>query len=66
MLRTHQGGTDRAPTPVDDIAAIANEPVIYVPNENYRNPLSETKHQRDLLKGYFNHIGALVGQGQRI
>ena len=25
MLRTHQGGADRAPTPVDDIAALQNE-----------------------------------------
>ena len=38
MLRTHQGEADRAPT-------LANEQVVYVPNENYRNPSWEAKHQ---------------------
>ena len=45
MLRTHQGGADRAPTPANDVAAIQNEQAVYVPNENYRNPLREAKHQ---------------------
>ena len=45
MLMTHQCGLDRAPTPADDIAAIANEPVVYVPDENCRNPSREAKHQ---------------------
>ena len=66
VLRTHQGGLDRAPNPADDIAAIANEAAVYVPDENYRNPLREAKHQRDLLKEYFNHVGALAGQEDRI
>ena len=35
-------------------------------NENYRNTLREAKHQLELLKDYFNHIGALAGQGYRI
>ena len=61
MLRTHQGGLDRAPTPADDIAAIANEAVVYVP-KNHKNPSREAK---DLLKDYFNHISALAGQEDR-
>ena len=33
--------------------------------DNYRNTLMEAKHQRDLMKDYFNHVGALVGaEGQ--
>ena len=66
MLRTNQGGLDRPPAPADDIAAIANKPVVYVPNENYRSPLREAKHQRDLQKGYFNHLGALNWQEHRV
>ena len=62
MLRTHQGGADRAPTPGDDIVALQNEQVVYVKDDNYRNPSTEAKHQQDLLKEYFNHIGALAGQ----
>ena len=37
-----------------------------MPDENYRNPLREAKHQKDLLKDYFNHVGALAGQEDRI
>ena len=50
MLRTHQGGADRAPTPTNDVAALQNGQAVYVPNENYRNPLREAKHQQELLK----------------
>ena len=35
-------------------------------DDNYRNPLREAKHQQDLLKDYFNHIGTLAGQEDRI
>ena len=49
MLRTHQGRADRAPTPANDVAALQNKQVVYVPNDNYRNPLREAKHQRALL-----------------
>ena len=66
MLRTHQGRADRAPTQADDIAALQNEQVVYVPDGNYRNASRESKHQRDLLKDYFNHLGALAGQEDRI
>ena len=66
MLRKHQGGADRAPTPANDVAALQNEHVVYAPNENYRNPLREAKHQLELLKDYFNHVGALDGQKDRI
>ena len=50
MVRTHKGGADRAPTPVNDVAAIRNEQVVYVPDDNYRNHLWEAKHQQDLLQ----------------
>ena len=66
MLRIHQGGPDRAPTPADDIVALQNEKMVYVADEVYRNPLRENKHQRDLLKDYFHHVGALPGQEDRI
>ena len=45
MLRIHQGGTNRAPTPANDIVALQNKQVVYVPDDNYRNPLKENKHQ---------------------
>ena len=62
MLRTHQGGADRALTQ----AALQNEQVVvYVPDENYRNPSSEAKYQQDVLKDFFNHLGALSGQEDR-
>ena len=54
-----------ASTPSDDIAAPQNEQVVYVPNDNYINPSREAKHQLDLLKDYFNHLGALPGQEDR-
>ena len=65
-MRTHQGEADRAPTKGNDVAAQQNEQAVYMPNENYRNPLKEAKHQRELLKDYFNHMGALAGQEDRI
>ena len=37
-----------------------------MPSENNRNPSSEAKHQRELLKDYFSHVGALAGQEDRI
>ena len=35
-------------------------------DENLRNPLRESKHQRDIPKDYFNHVGALAGQEDRV
>ena len=48
MLKTQQGKTARAPSPAYDIAALQNEPVVYVPDDNYRNLSRDAKHQRDL------------------
>ena len=45
MLRTHQGRADKEPIPANDVAALQNEQVVYVPNENYRNYSREAKHQ---------------------
>ena len=41
MLRTHPGRVARALAPTDDVAAILNELVVYVPDENDRNPMGE-------------------------
>ena len=64
MTRTHQGGADRAPTAKNDVATQHNEQEVYVPNENYSNPSKQAKHQRELLKDYFNQVGALAMQGR--
>ena len=61
MLRTYQDTADRAPTPANDVAALRNEQVVYVPDDNYWNPSRKARHQRDLMKDYFNHLGALAG-----
>ena len=45
MLRTYQGRADRAPTPSNDVAPLKNKQMMYVPNENYRDHLTEAKHQ---------------------
>ena len=57
VLRTHQGGLDRASIQAE---CIVNEPVVYVPDENSRNPLREEKYQQDTLKDYFSHVCALA------
>ena len=62
MLRSHQGGADRSPTPADDIQPPQSGQGEHGHNHNFRNPLREAKHQRDLLKYYINHVGALAGQ----
>ena len=43
MMRRHQNGADRPPTPADDIQS----PHANGSNEKYRNPLREAKHQRE-------------------
>ena len=57
MLRSHHGGADRPPTPTDDIVAPQAVQGEQGQHENLRNPSREAKHQRDLLKDYFNHVG---------
>ena len=57
MLRSHQGGADRPPTPADDIQPPQADQGEQGHNRNFRNPSREAKHQRDLLKDYFNHVG---------
>ena len=59
MLRTHQVGADRAPTPANDVAALQNEQAEYLSDDNYSNPSKEAKHQPKLLKDYFSYAGAL-------
>ena len=66
MLRSHQGGADRPPTPADDIQPQQGDQGEQRHQENFRNPSREAKHQRDLLKDYFNHVGALAGQEDRV
>ena len=66
MLRSHQGEGDRPPTPADDILAPQADQGEQGHHENLGNPPREAKHQRDLLKNYFNHVGALAGQEDRV
>ena len=66
MLRTHQVEVDRASTPGNNVKAKRNEQVVYVPNDNYRNPLSEAKRQQGLLKDCFSPVGALAAREDRI
>ena len=66
MLWTHQGGADRALTPANDAVALQNEQGVYVPNKNYRNHLRGAKHQQELLNNYFNPVGALAVQEDKI
>ena len=65
MLRNHRGGgADRPPTPANDIRAPQADQGEQGYNRNFRNPLREAKHQRDLLKDY--HVGVLTGQEDRV
>ena len=61
IVRDTPGQTGRAPT----TAVLQNEQELHVPDENYKNSLSEPKHQRELLKDYLNHLGAFTGQEDR-
>ena len=54
MLRSHQGGVDRPPTPANDIQPPQADLGEQGHNEN---PLRDAKHQQDLLKDNFNHVG---------
>ena len=64
MLKSHEVGADRPPTPADDIQAPQADQGEQGHNCNFRNPSREGKHQRDLLKDYFLHVGALAWQSQ--
>ena len=45
MLRRHQGGADRPPTPADDMQPPLTDQAVNGPNEPFRNPSREAKHQ---------------------
>ena len=45
MLRSHQGGADRPPTPADDIQPQQGDQGEQRHQENFRNPSREAKHQ---------------------
>ena len=64
--KTPLGGADRAPTPGNDGVVLQNEQVVCVPNESHTNPSREAKHQQELLKDYFNHVGPLAERKDRI
>ena len=64
MQRTQLGGTDRAPNPGNDGAALQNNQAC-VPNKNYRNPSREVKHQRELVKDYFTIMGGTDWAGRQ-
>ena len=65
-LRSHQVGADRPPTPADDIQPPQADQGEQGHYRNFKNPSREGKHQPDLLKDYFNHVGALAGQEDRV
>ena len=65
MLNNNQGGADRLPTPADDIQLPQADQAEQGQTESFRNPSREAKH-RDLLKDYFNNLGTLAGQEDRI
>ena len=62
MLRSHQGGADRTPTPADDILAPQANQGEQGHHENLRNPSREAKHQRDLLKAISITWGRWLGR----
>ena len=62
MLRRHQGGADRSPTPADNTQPPHNDQGEQGQNENLRNPSREARHQQNLFKVYFNNLGVLAGQ----
>ena len=66
MLRSHQVGADRPHTQADDIQPPQAHKGKQGHNRNFRNPLKEGKHQLDLMKDYFNHVGVLAGQEDRV
>ena len=66
MLRNHQRGANRPPTPADDFQPPQGDQGEQRHHKNLRNPLREAKHQRDLLKDYVNHVGELAGQEDRV
>ena len=39
MQRTQRGGADKTPTPGNDVVVLRNEQMVYVPDDNYKNPL---------------------------
>ena len=45
MLRSHQGGADRPPTPADNIQPPQGDQGEQRHEENFRNPSREVKHQ---------------------
>ena len=61
MFRSHQGAADRPPTPADDIQPPQGDQGEQGHQENFKNPSREAKHQRDLLKDYFNNVGGWLG-----
>ena len=57
-MLSHHGGADRPPTPADNI-----QPPQAVQAEQGQN---DNFYKRDLLKDYFNNLGALAEQEDRI
>ena len=66
MLRSYKVAVDKPPTPADNTQPPQGDQGEERHQENFRNPLREAKHQQDLLKDYFNHVGMLTGQEDRV
>ena len=56
MQRTQTGAPDRAVTLEDNTSALQNEQMMYAFDKNYRNLSLEERHQRKMLKDYFNNV----------
>ena len=69
MLWTYQDRADMAPTPGNDVAAEQNEQVLYVQNENYRNPSRKPNinknYSRTTLITWGHWLGRRTGSNMR-
>ena len=59
-------GAEGPPTPADDVQPPQGDQAEQGQDQNVRNPSREAKRQRNLLKDYFNNLGELAGQEDRI
>ena len=67
MLRTHQGGADRAPTPANDTVVLHKMNIWCMwLISNMRSLGGRPNISETLLKDYFNNVGTLAGQEDRI
>ena len=64
MLRTHQGGLDRVPTPADDIVSIVKEQVVHVSGENLQELFEGGKASSTPTEGLLQSCWCIGWAGQ--